>query len=205
MWRRPSSHWCPTTTTIVCRRGFDSLKSPGRVEEWAIGMSETHFNADVTRKLCDRVGGRCSNPDCDAVTKGPGEGNRIASVGVAAHIHAAASGGPRYDESQTPTERAAFENGIWLCNNCSRLVDGNETTFLRSSSAKWKADAELAAAQRIGKAPTLPDPLPLSDEARPHMEGIAVGWLAHGMHPVKAWSFRPQKRSGVRPTTSCWR
>ena len=47
-----------------------------------------------------------------------------------AHICAAAQGGPRYDASMTPEERKSFENGIWLCQSCSKLIDTDITLSL---------------------------------------------------------------------------
>ena len=48
------------------------------------------------------------------------------SIGEAAHITAAAEGGPRYNPDLTPEERSSIENGIWLCKSCARMIDSDE-------------------------------------------------------------------------------
>jgi hypothetical protein len=78
-------------------------------------------------------------------TIGPDGANNSASIGVAAHITAAANGGPRYDPSLNPEERAAAENGIWLCQTCSRLVDVDVASFSEDQLREWKTLAEMRA------------------------------------------------------------
>ncbi len=98
--------------------------------------------------LAQRAAGRCSNPACGAVTSGPGqEPDRAINVGVAAHITAASSGGPRYDPALSPARRSAAENGIWLCQTCAKLIDTDEARYTVSVLRQWKTQAEgLAAA-----------------------------------------------------------
>lgn len=114
------------------------------------------FAQRVIEALRERVGGLCSNPECRCPTTGP---NAIASkstrVGVAAHICAAAPGGPRFDQSMSSVERASASNGIWLCANCSRRVDSDVQTYSRELMLAWKVDAETEACQQLGK-PRLP-------------------------------------------------
>ncbi|MGI5133162.1 hypothetical protein ACQEVB_40620 [Pseudonocardia sp. CA-107938] len=50
----------------------------------------------------------------------------MANVGTAAHIFAAADGGPRGTGGLTPEQRSDLSNGIWLCAHHGRLVDTNE-------------------------------------------------------------------------------
>jgi hypothetical protein len=52
------------------------------------------------------------------------------NIGVAAHITAASVGGPRYDASLKPKQRAAIENGIWLCQNCGTMIDRDPICYL---------------------------------------------------------------------------
>ncbi len=104
------------------------------------------FPRTVQVLLAKRVNYRCSNPNCRSGTSGPHQdANRSVSVGVAAHITAAAMGGPRYDEALSSQERASVDNGIWLCAKCAKLIDSDlllyTTAFLRS----WKIDAETVA------------------------------------------------------------
>ena len=61
---------------------------------------------------------------------------------VAAHISAAAPGGPRYDSSLSSGERKSYENGIWLCNTHARLVDSDTRQFIIEVLKRWKRLAE---------------------------------------------------------------
>ena len=70
---------------------------------------------------------------------------KISNIGVAAHICAAAQGGPRYDASMTPEERKSFENGIWLCQSCSKLIDTDITRYPKELLQSWKQLAEQTA------------------------------------------------------------
>ena len=56
-----------------------------------------NFTNAVKNKLAKRVMYVCSNPNCRKMTIGPDSKNGINNIGVAAHICAAAPGGPRYD------------------------------------------------------------------------------------------------------------
>jgi hypothetical protein len=60
------------------------------------------FPEQVKRWLAQRVGLRCSNPDCAALTSGPRlNSDKAANIGIASHITAAAPGGPRYNATLT--------------------------------------------------------------------------------------------------------
>lgn len=76
-------------------------------------MIRDEFSTSVKDSLDKRVAFRCSNPKCGVATSGPHtETIRFVNLGVASHITAAASGGPRFDETLTPKERASIDNGI---------------------------------------------------------------------------------------------
>jgi hypothetical protein len=78
--------------------------------------SRDDFREPVKRTLGLRAGNRCSDPNCRALTSGPQvDDTKAVNVGVAAHITAAAPGGPRFDPNLSPRERADASNGIWLC------------------------------------------------------------------------------------------
>lgn len=83
----------------------------------------------------------CSNPSCRKLTIMPKE-NKTICIGVAAHICAAAKGGPRYNTSMTQEERSSVQNGIWLCQTCSNYIDKDEKTFSVDLLQKWKKDME---------------------------------------------------------------
>jgi hypothetical protein len=106
----------------------------------------------IRRSLAQRVGLICSNPECRAHTVGPQtDPLKIIDVGVAAHITAASSGGPRFDPTLTDRERAGIANGIWLCQNCAKLVDSDIVHFSVSILRGWKLAAEWESRRRIGK------------------------------------------------------
>ena len=64
---------------------------------------------------------------------------------MAAHITAAAKGGPRYDNNMTSQERKAYENGIWLCQSCSKLIDSDVQRYSTDKLKKWKEISEQMA------------------------------------------------------------
>jgi hypothetical protein len=71
------------------------------------------------------------------------------NIGVAAHITAAALGGPRFDPSLTPRQRCSASNGIWLCQNDGKLVDNDEQQYPVALLRQWKADAEATAERAL--------------------------------------------------------
>lgn len=110
------------------------------------------FSDAVKRVLASRVGNRCSNPECRALTSGPQDDPaKAVNLGVAAHITAASPGGPRYDPDLLPEERSGPGNGIWLCQNHGTLVDNDPPRFTVDVLRKWKTDAEAEARARVGK------------------------------------------------------
>ena len=109
------------------------------------------FSIPTARKLAERVGFNCSNPDCEAVTVGPGsEKGSSMKVGMAAHITAASPGGPRYNANLSPRERKSGENGIWLCTICGKAVDADESGHTVGQLRQWKRRAEKRAEQNLG-------------------------------------------------------
>lgn len=114
------------------------------------------FTKAVKMILAARVGHRCSNPDCRTNTSGPRtRPPTVVNVGVAAHITAAAAGGPRFDSGMTPKQRTGQANGIWLCQNCAKLADNDSAISVETLRA-WKFAAEGAARAVVGKAPLSP-------------------------------------------------
>ncbi len=110
------------------------------------------FTEDTKRNLAARTNHTRSNPDCRASTSGPQSVSpKALNVGVAGNITAAAPGGPRYDPALTPEQRCHQDNGIWLCQNCGKLVDNDETKYHATLLRAWKAIAEDWALNSIGK------------------------------------------------------
>jgi hypothetical protein len=113
------------------------------------------FPQSVRKSLSHRVGLLCSNPDCRAHTTGPQtDPQKVIDVGVAAHITAASLGGPRFEPNFTDKERAGVANGIWLCQNCAKMIDNDVVRFSAMVLRDWKFTAELEAKRRVGKTNT---------------------------------------------------
>lgn len=45
----------------------------------------------------------------------------------------------------TAQERKSFENGIWLCQSCSKLIDSDEIRYTVGKLKKWKELSEQMA------------------------------------------------------------
>jgi hypothetical protein len=75
----------------------------------------------------------------------------VLNVGVAAHITAAAEGGPRHDKSLTPEQRADISNGIWLCQTHAKIIDNDIARFSADLLRAWKKLAEQRALSEIGR------------------------------------------------------
>jgi hypothetical protein len=86
------------------------------------------------------------------LTSGPqNDPSRALNVGVAAHITAASEGGPRFDAGLSSDERRHAENGIWLCQNCAKLIDNDAPRFTERLLRAWKETAEDHARNVVGK------------------------------------------------------
>lgn len=111
-----------------------------------IEIMRDDFDDKTKEVLARRVGSRCSNPNCRKLTSGPQtDPAKALNIGVAAHITAASRGGPRYDGVLTPEERKSIDNGIWLCQNCAKLVDNDEQRYTTDLLIEWKRLSEQAA------------------------------------------------------------
>lgn len=110
------------------------------------------FSAAIKRSLAERAGFLCTNPDCCASTSGPqATDSKSVNIGVAAHITAAAKGGPRYDSTLDASERSGITNGVWLCQNCAKLIDNDPLKYFAKLLHEWKMMAEKEASMRLGK------------------------------------------------------
>jgi len=118
------------------------------------------FNAATIQRMRLRVALRCSNPVCRRSTVGPTQcsDDGVVTLGVAAHIHAAAKGGPRYLPTMSSGERRSIQNGIWLCTACGTLIDRDETAYPPELLRTWKREAErLAASENNQRLPSAAD------------------------------------------------
>lgn len=108
------------------------------------------FSKQTLDILAKRVGIRCSNPGCRKLTTGPrSKSIQIINIGVGAHITAAAPGGPRFDPNLSNEERTSPNNGIWLCQNCAKLVDNDPDRYPVNILRSWKQSAESVALSEI--------------------------------------------------------
>lgn len=113
------------------------------------------FSRDTKLILAHRANLICSNPECEATTGGPQDDpSKALNIGVAAHITAASPGGQRYDISLTADERCSSGNGIWLCQNCAKLVDNDAVRYPAKLLHAWKTVREHNALHSIGKTAT---------------------------------------------------
>ncbi|CDG89511.1 hypothetical protein [Xenorhabdus bovienii] len=104
------------------------------------------FTEKTKRVIQERVGNRCSNPDCNILTSGPNaHPEKSTKTGVAAHITAASPGGARYDSSLNSEQRKSAENGIWLCQNCAHFIDTDYLKYPVRRLYEWKNKAECEA------------------------------------------------------------
>ena len=110
------------------------------------------FTESTKRFLRENVANLCSNPDCRVLTMASQiDGCSSSNVGVAAHICAAAPGGPRYKLEQSEEDRRHYDNGIWLCTTCSRLIDVDDGSYPEALLRDWKAKALVYARNNVGK------------------------------------------------------
>ena len=127
-------------------------------EEQREEVVRLEFSPKTKRVLAQRVGYRCSNPNCQLVsTIGPGDDEKsVVLLGEAAHIIGAIQKGisPRADSTKKISEIVSLENGIWLCRNCHRLVDSKISTYTVDALRKWKSQAEARQAKLLEEQPS---------------------------------------------------
>jgi hypothetical protein len=116
-----------------------------------LANSRDDFLDSVKIQLAGRVGWVCSFPGCGQSTAGPSRDSeeKMIKNGIAAHIRAAAKGGPRYDENMTPEQRRHINNGIWMCPTHGSLIDKEETAYTTEQIRAWKINAEASAARQL--------------------------------------------------------
>jgi hypothetical protein len=118
-----------------------AITGPGNI---VLSKNRDEFSAATKHYLPLRAAYRCSMTGCSALTAGPSDESpdAVINVGVAAHIHAAAPGGRRYDLNMTPEERKDIRNGIWLCATHGTEIDRDEVRYTPDVLRKIKQDHE---------------------------------------------------------------
>jgi len=115
-------------------------------------VSTGKFSSEVVAALGKRAALRCSNPDCGALTSGPGvEPNATINIGEAAHIYGRMPDAARFDANLTLVERSDITNGIWLCRNCHKMVDADAARFPAELLFAWRQLHEREIIKTIGR------------------------------------------------------
>jgi hypothetical protein len=99
---------------------------------------------------------------------------------MAAHICAAARGGPRYEENQTQEQRKSADNGIWMCRLHGAAVDAKDSKYTRELLHEWKAQAQKDAwrATHYNEGPLAPaSRTPTVDELSRRIRAAAIADL----------------------------
>jgi hypothetical protein len=108
-------------------------------EQIDMSSNRDDFTPNDKRIMAERVSWKCSFPGCGRNTVGPNSDDPTKKInnGIAAHIHAAAPGGPRYNPQMTPGERKHISNGIWMCRDHGNLIDADYTEYSASTLHDW--------------------------------------------------------------------
>lgn len=98
---------------------------------------------DFSKKTIDVLGKRaayrCSNPDCRKSTVGPNsDDDKATLIGEAAHIFGARPNSKRYSPNMTDNARSEITNAIWLCRNCHKLVDSDDSRYSSEVLFEWR-------------------------------------------------------------------
>jgi hypothetical protein len=153
------------------------------------------FPEEVKRVIASRANLVCSNPDCGSSTGGPQDDpSKALNIGVAAHITAASPGGPRYDSALTAEQRRSAGNGVWLCQNCAKLVDNDPSFYDVVMLRAWKKIREHSALHSIGQ--TRPRPVETESE-RKHRQ--IEQWKGQRVMLVKMATPQQVSMLGPRP------
>ena len=162
-------------------------------------MPRDEFSRGVRDTLSKRVSLRCSNPACRATTTGPHTvASSFVDIGVASHITAASSGGPRYDHALTVEERTSIDNAIWLCQRCAKLIDDDPKRFDVAALRRWKVASEAEALRAVNgelDAEFFPQPISATHTPIPRIAGrtydearellLKAGWQPRRQH----WTY----------------
>ena len=153
------------------------------------------FPDEVKRVIANRANLVCSNPDCESSTGGPQDGpSKALNIGVAAHITAASPGGPRYEPALAPEQRKSAVNGVWLCQNCAKLVDNDPFFYDTELLRAWKKIREHSALHSIGQTHARP----VETESERKLRQI-VQWKGQRVLLVKMATPQQVPMMGARP------
>jgi hypothetical protein len=151
----------------------------------ARNSNRDEFTPATKRAIERQARGHCSNPTCRRLThSATSDGGGEINIGVASHICAAASGGPRYDENMTPEQRRSTDNGIWLCQDHAHAVDAPDSKFTVEELRNWKKQTNEDSWRSImhnvpygpGMQPQTPDVLRDKLRAAATADNVIAGW-----------------------------
>lgn len=117
-------------------------------------MKRDEFSGPIKKALKERAAFICSNPNCKVMTIAPSEkdNEKVQYIGKAAHITAAAAGGPRYDKNLSPEDRMSIDNAIFLCSSCADMIDKNQgIDHLSLKLREWKESHEQWVRDNLNK------------------------------------------------------
>lgn len=116
-------------------------------------MAAPDFNQRTVDTLAKRASFKCSNPDCRVSTVGPNsDPSKSTLIGEAAHILGARQQAKRYISDMTDAARAEITNGIWLCRNCHKLIDADDTRYTSDLLYAWREEHEKFVLSELGNA-----------------------------------------------------
>lgn len=132
--------------------------NPRKKGKSTVGSARDNFSSTVKTRLAKRAGYLCSLRSCRANTVGPSRESpeATANIGVAAHICAAADGGPRSDGGMPKAMRVSVSNGIWLCQTHASLIDRDLARFTVGVLRSMKVQHEEYVEKNIGVRPVGP-------------------------------------------------
>lgn len=152
------------------------------------------FSAATKNRLAKQARFHCTNPSCRHLTSAPASvGAKDVNIGVAAHISAAAAGpgARRYRADMTPDQRKSHENGIWLCQDCAKMIDSDDNAFSEQVLHGWKRkhadDMWRSIVHKVPFGPTMPP---------------TIGEVAARLLKAAAADLEVFKRSGKWPQTN---
>ncbi len=122
----------------------------------AMSNKRDDFKAKTKMQIKMRAGFLCSFPRCRVATVGAtSDEEGVISVGMVAHICAAAPGGPRYDKSMSSEERSSARNGMLMCESHGKAINSKDSQFTVDQLREWKQQAENESLQHVLDGKTL--------------------------------------------------
>lgn len=150
------------------------------------------FSEKTKLQIAKRAGWLCSYPTCRNSTVGAtSDGEGEINVGTAAHIRAAAPGGPRYDGTMSAEERSSAKNGIWMCRDHGKAIDSTDPQFTVERLREWKKEVENESWRRV-----------LRHEAAPWPADVTDAQLGERIRAAAEADLEVFRRTAKWPTTS---